>query len=132
MLSGSFIGTLKPRVSQLRHTSSGRELRRAGIELLSQSINETGWLKDSILVTTLVDNEQEGVINEANAMDIALRLVDGNHGVGVVRAIDEAAGTDSVVTVSVYRRLKSSLEDAIANSEMWVKTVLSYCLAHAA
>ena len=83
-------------------------------------------------MTTLVDNEQERVINEANAMDIALRLVDGNHGVGVVRAIDEAAGTDSVVTVSVYRRLKSSLEDAIANSEMWVRTVLSYCLAHAA
>ena len=124
MLSGSFIGTFKTRVSQVQHTSSGRELRRAGIELLCQSIKETGWLKDSIPVATLVDSTQERVIKEASVMDILLRLVDGNHRIAALRAIDDEGGTDSEVLVSVYSRFETSMERAIADRKLRIKSRL--------
>ena len=114
ILSRSFVGTFKTRVSQLRHTSSARELQPAGIRQLVDVITECGWIADSVPVVTLLDNTQENVINADNIMDIPLRCVDGNHRVAALRSIDDDRGTDSVVTVSLYTRLESSVERAIA------------------
>ena len=102
ILSGSFVGTFKTRVSQLRHTSNGRELRPAGVRQLVDSITECGWMADSVPVVTLLDHTQENVINADNIMNIPLRCVDGNHRIAALRSMDEDRGTDSVISVSVY------------------------------
>ena len=114
ILSGSFVGTFKTRVSQLRHTSSARELRPGGIRQLVDSITECGWLADSVPVVTLLDNAQEHVLNADNLMDIPLRCVDGNHRVAALRSIDEDRGMDRVITVSLYTRLEGSVERVFA------------------
>ena len=80
VLKESRVGTFT--LSNFVHTTSGRLLRKAGIDVLYADIKKKGWL------TIIGDLPDEGLTVD-NANTCQYRMVDGNHRLAAIRLLEK-------------------------------------------
>lgn len=117
LLRQSFIGTFEVPVSKLGLTTLGRCLRQAGVDRISQSLEDDGWLTSSMPIVTLVNSTEDNMINKNNAQALCYRTLDGNRRVEALRRRDTAREVDTTISVHVHRNMDDYAERILADRE---------------
>ena len=130
VLKDSRAGTFTLPISRFIHTTSGRLLRRAGIDDLYADIKQKGWLTTSLPTVCLVGDVPEGGLTADNADSRQYRMIDGNHRLAAIRLLEKEPDScaPAVIGVDVHAGKSKDTEKHIALSEpVVVKSFVSLC-----
>ena len=119
VLKDSRVGTFTLPVSSFIHTTSGRLLRRAGIDDLYADIKQKGWLKRSLPTVCLVGDVPEGGLTADNVDSRQYRMIDGNHRLAAIRLLEKEPDScaPAAIDVDVHAGISKDTEKHIALSE---------------
>ena len=117
LLEQHYLGVFKMRLRNITCTEMVRPLSKRGLERLTRSIREVGWLEQftpSVVIQR--DSLRNGdELTAEVALIVVGRTLDGNHR---ITSLKEVYDHDTVIPVRVYLEFNQAEERLIANGEL--------------
>lgn len=111
LLSSYYLGEFDLRLCNVTCATIVRETSRRGLNCLEQSVRKVGWLPQfapSVVIESSAIPE-EGLSAES-ALDLEVRVLDGNHRVKTCRKV---FGADSTIRCLVYKTLRDAEDERL-------------------